>query len=300
LLKNDISSRVKNYWEVTKPKIWYLLVFTAFASAFIASKINGIELDLSLWMLLLASVTAGSAGANTVSSYIDRDIDAMMERTKHRPIPSNRISAKNAMYYGLILVAIALVTSYTINLYAFIFMAFGIFDYVVIYSKLLKRRSRANIILGGFSGGMPALIGYVTVTLTNIEVGVILAALVFLWIPMHIWSLALRLKEDYAKARVPMLPVVNSVSTSTRIIAATTLLMVVFSVILVYTGYFGFIYLVIASVAGVVITLMSVKLLLEPDEVKAWRLFKFSSPYLTILFIAMMVDLVVNISLTTQ
>jgi protoheme IX farnesyltransferase len=300
LLKNDISSRVKNYWEVTKPKIWYLLVFTAFASAFIASKINGIELDLSLWMLLIASVTAGSAGANTVSSYIDRDIDAMMERTKHRPIPSNRISAKNALYYGLILVAIALVTSYTINLYAFIFMAFGIFDYVVIYSKLLKRRSRANIILGGFSGGMPALIGYVTVTLTNIEVGVILAALVFLWIPMHIWSLALRLKEDYAKARVPMLPVVKSVSTSTRIIAATTLLMVVFSVILVYTGYFGFIYLVIASVAGVVITLMSVKLLLEPDEVKAWRLFKFSSPYLTILFVAMMVDLVVNISLTTQ
>jgi len=294
LLKNDISSRVKNYWEVTKPKIWYLLVFTAFASAFIASKINGIELDPLLWILLIASVTAGSAGANTVSSYIDRDIDAIMDRTKHRPIPSNRISAKNALYYGLILVAIALITSYVINLYAFILMAFGIFDYVVVYSKLLKRRSRANIILGGFSGGMPALIGYVTVTLTNIEVGIILAALVFLWIPMHIWSLALRLREDYAKARVPMLPVVNSMSLSTRIIAATTLLMVVFSVMLVYTGYFGFIYLLIASISGAIITLMSVKLLLEPDEMKSWRLFKFSSPYLTILFIAMMVDLVVR------
>ncbi len=294
MLKSDISSRVKNYWEVTKPKIWYLLVFTAFSSAFIASKINGIELDPLLWILLIASVTAGSAGANTVSSYIDRDIDAIMERTKHRPIPSNRICAKNALYYGLILVAIALVTSYTINLYAFIFMTFGIFDYVVIYSKLLKRRSRANIILGGFSGGMPALIGYVTVTLTNIEVGIILAALVFLWIPMHIWSLALRLKEDYAKARVPMLPVVSSMSLSTRIIAATTLLMVVFSVMLVYTGYFGFIYLLIASISGAIITLMSVKLLLEPDEIKAWRLFKFSSPYLTILFIAMMVDLIVK------
>ncbi|MCS6767285.1 MAG: heme o synthase [Candidatus Nitrosocaldus sp.] len=293
MLKSRVGYGVRNYWEVTKPKIWYLLVFTAFASAVIASRISGVDIDVPTWILLLASVTAGSAGANTVSSYIDRDIDAIMERTKHRPIPSKRIDARHALYYGLALIAIALVTSAMINAYALMLMAFGIFDYVIVYSKLLKRRSRSNIVLGGFSGGMPALIGYVAVTTANIEVGVMLAMLVFLWIPMHIWSLALRLREDYRRANVPMLPVVNSVSTSTRVIAATTLLMVAFSIALAYTGYFEYVYIAVAGVMGAIVTVMSIQLLIRPDENKAWRLFKFSSPYLAVLFIAMMVDLLI-------
>ncbi len=294
MLKSTLSNRVKNYWEVTKPKIWYLLVFTAFASAIISAKVNGINPNPLTWLLLIVSVTSGSAGANTVSSYIDRDIDALMERTKNRPIPSGRINAKNALYYGLILVAIALITSYMINIYAFMFMVFGIIDYVVVYSMLLKRRSRSNIILGGFSGGMPALIGYITVTVENIHIGILLAMLVFLWIPMHIWSLALRLKDDYTRARVPMLPVVNSTATATRAIAGTTLLMVLFSVLLIYTEYFGIIYFVVALVFGFIVSLMSVRLLMKPDEYKAWSLFKFSSPYLAILFIAMMIDVLVS------
>jgi len=294
LLKSKLSSRVKNYWEVTKPKIWYLLVFTAFASAVISAQVNGIDPDPLTWMLLITSVIAGSAGANTVSSYIDRDIDAIMERTKNRPIPSGRINAKNALYYGLILVSIALVTSYMINIYVFIFMLFGIVDYVVIYSMLLKRRSRSNIILGGFSGGMPALIGYTAVTLENIHIGILLATLVFLWIPMHIWSLALRLKDDYSRARVPMLPVINGIVTATRAIAGTTLLMVLFSILLIYTNYFGIIYFIVALTFGFIVSLMSIRLLMKPDEHKAWSLFKFSSPYLAILFIAMMIDVLVR------
>lgn len=294
MLKSKLSSRVKDYWEVTKPKVWYLLVFTAFASAVISAKVNGINPDPLTWLLLITSVTAGSAGANTVSSYIDRDIDAIMERTKNRPIPSGRINAKNALYYGLILVSIALVTSYMINIYVFIFMLFGIVDYVVIYSMLLKRRSRSNIILGGFSGGMPALIGYTAVTLENIHIGILLAMLVFLWIPMHIWSLALRLKDDYSRARVPMLPVINGTATATRAIAGTTLLMVLFSILLIYTNYFGIIYFIVALAFGFIVSLMSIRLLIKPDEHKAWSLFKFSSPYLAILFIAMIVDVLVR------
>ncbi len=294
MLKSTLSSRVKDYWEVTKPKVWYLLVFTAFASAVISAKVNGINPDPLTWLLLITSVTAGSAGANTVSSYIDRDIDAIMERTKNRPIPSGRINAKNALYYGLILVAIALITSYMINIYVFIFMLFGIVDYVVIYSMLLKRRSRSNIILGGFSGGMPALIGYTAVTLENVHIGILLAMLVFLWIPMHIWSLALRLKDDYSRAKVPMLPVINGTATATRAIAGTTLLMVLFSILLIYTNYFGIIYFIVALAFGFIVSLMSIRLLIKPDEHKAWSLFKFSSPYLAILFIAMMVDVLVR------
>lgn len=293
LLKSGVGYGIRNYWEVTKPKIWYLLVFTALASAVIASRISGVDAGIATWVLLLASVTAGSAGANTVSSYIDRDIDAIMERTKHRPIPSKRIDAKHALYYGLILIAVAMVTAGMINPYALMLMAFGIFDYVIVYSKLLKRRSSANIVLGGFSGGIPALIGYVSITLAYIEVGIMLALLVFLWIPMHIWSLALRLREDYSRANVPMLPVVKSISTSTRVIAATTLLMVAFSIGLAYTGYFKYLYLIVAGVSGVIVTAMSIQLLLRPDEDKAWRLFKFSSPYLTVLFITMMIDVLI-------
>ncbi len=288
-----MSNDIKAYWEVTKPKIWYLLVFTALASTLIASYINSIEVSWLIYLLVFASVTSGAAGANTLTSYIDRDIDAIMDRTKHRPIPSGKIPPRNALYYGLILVSIALILSWFINIYAFGLMAFGLFDNIIVYSKWLKRRSASNIILGGFSGGAPALIGYVAVTLNNIEIGLILAALVFLWTPTHIWSLALRVRDDYAKAKVPMLPVVMSQQTSIRIIAVATLFMVLFSILPVIWNYFGIVYLIVAVTTGIIISMLSMNLVIKPDEQKSWQLFKFSSPYLAILFIAMAVDAVI-------
>ena len=205
----SIVNTVKNYYELTKPKIWYLLVFTAFGSALTASLLYDIPLSSLTWVLLLGGIAAGSAAADTITGYNDRDIDAIMDRTKDRPIPSGRISPKNALIFGLILTAIALIFSWLINLWAFLLMMFGLFDNIIIYSKWLKRRSQSNIILGGFSGGVPALIGYVTVTTQNIEIGLVMAGLVFLWIPTHIWSLALHVRKDYQKAKVPMLPVVS-------------------------------------------------------------------------------------------
>lgn len=290
LLKTGLGTGVRVYWEVTKPKIWYLLVFTAFMAALIASNVHGIAVSPLTWALLLASVTAGSAAANTLTNYIDRDIDAKMDRTRTRPIPSGRMSAESALYYGFILAGISLGLSYMINVYAFGLMAFGLFDNVIVYSKWLKRRSRSNIILGGFSGGAPALIGYVAVTTSTIELGLVMAGLVFLWIPTHIWSLALHIREDYAKAKVPMLPVVMSESISIRIIASTTLMMVLFSVLPFFMNVFGMIYLVMASVLGAIIIAMSINLLVKPTEKKSWTLFKFSSPYLALLFIGMMID----------
>jgi heme o synthase len=285
-----VGDQIKNYYELTKPKIWYLLVFTAFGAAISASWLFDIPISLTTWILLLGGVAAGSAAADTLTGYNDRDIDAIMDRTKDRPIPSGRISPKNALAFGLVLAAISLIFSWFINIWAFLLMAFGLFDNIIVYSKWLKRTSQYNIILGGFSGGAPALIGYVAVTFQNIEIGFVMAGLVFFWIPTHIWSLALHVKEDYKKAKVPMLPVVSSEIKSVRIIAITTLMMVVFSVIPFFFNQFGLIYLMTAAVFGVVMMILSLWLLIKPSEKTSWLVFKFSSPYLAALFIAFMVD----------
>ena len=285
-----VGNQVRNYYELTKPKIWYLLVFTAFASALTASLLFNVHVPPLTWVLIIGGVAAGSAAADTLTSYNDRDIDAIMERTKARPIPSGRIPPKNALMFGLILAVISLVFAWLINIWAFALMIFGLFDNIIVYSKWLKRRSQTNIILGGFSGGAPALIGYIAVTTQNIEIGLVMAGLVFLWIPTHIWSLALHVKKDYTKARVPMLPVISGERRSVRIIAGTTLMMVVFSILPFFFGQFGHIYLVTASIFGVVMVLLSIWLLIKPSEKASWTVFKFSSPYLTALFVGFMVD----------
>jgi protoheme IX farnesyltransferase len=285
-----VGNRIKNYYELTKPKIWYLLVFTAFGAALTASLLFKIEVTPLQWFLLLTGVAAGSAAADTITGYNDRDIDAIMERTKSRPIPSGRISPRNALIFGLILTTVSLVCAWLINYIALGLMAFGLFDNIIVYSKWLKRRSQANIILGGFSGAAPALIGYVAVTTQNIEIGLVMAALVFFWIPTHIWSLALHVKKDYTKARVPMLPVVVDERTSVRVIAITTLLMVAFSIVPFFLDQFGLIYLITATVFGIVMILLSTWLLVRPSERASWMVFKFSSPYLTALFIAFILD----------
>jgi heme o synthase len=285
-----VGNTVRNYYELTKPKIWYLLVFTTFGSALTASLLFNIPIQPLTWILLIGGVAAGSAAADTLTGYNDRDIDAIMDRTRGRPIPSGRVSPKNALIFGLILTAISLVFSWFINIWTFALMAFGLFDNILVYSKWLKRRSKMNIILGGFSGGAPAMIGYVAVTTQHIEIGLIMAGLVFLWIPTHIWSLALHVKKDYAKAGVPMLPVVYSEKKSVRIIAWTTLIMVVFSILPFFLNQFGLIYLITACIFGVAMIALSIWLLIKPSEKASWIVFKFSSPYLTALFVAFMVD----------
>lgn len=285
-----MSNSVKNYYELTKPKIWYLLVFTAFCAALTASLLFRLPVQPSTWILLIGGVAAGSASADTLTGYNDRDIDAIMDRTRERPIPSGRIAPKNALLFGLILAAISLILAWLINVWTFALMVFGLFDNIIVYSKWLKRKSKANIILGGFSGGAPALIGYVAVTTQNIEIGIVMAALVFLWIPTHIWSLALHVRKDYTKAGIPMLTVVTSEKKSVRIIAITTLIMVMFSILPFFFNQFGLIYLGTASVLGVAMIALSILLLLKPSEKTSWTVFKFSSPYLAGLFIAFIAD----------
>jgi protoheme IX farnesyltransferase len=299
------DSRIKVYYELTKPKIWYLLVFTAFGAAITASNIYSIDISIATWALMIFGVAAGSAAANTLTNYHDRDIDAIMERTKDRPIPSGRITPENARNFGLVLAGISLACAFAISyttsfwqgILAGSFMAFGLADNIFVYSYLLKRRSWTNIILGGFSGGAPAMIGYVAVTTHGLwDLGLVMAALVFVWIPMHIWALTLHFKDDYNKVKVPMLTATRSEGASSRIIAGTTLMMVLFSIVPFFlthedgTAVMGPIYLYTAIASGILMIILSGWVLKKPTEKASWTLFKFSSPYLAVLFIALMVD----------
>ncbi len=277
-----------NYFEVTKPKIWLLLVFTAVGGLIVAS---GRDIPWIIAGITLVAVTLGSAGSNTLTNYLDRDIDAVMNRTRLRPLPTRRIHpASRALYFGLALSLFSLVLAASINLLSFILMFFGIFDNVVIYSRFLKRRSPANIILGGFSGGMPVLIGYAAV---KNEIGVIalfMAALVMVWIPTHIWSLALHSKDDYLKVNVPMLPVIVSEKTAVRVIAVASILMVLFSLLAPLYSPLGLIYIYSALVLGIIILVLSVWLFIKPTKEISWIVFKASSPYLGFIFLALIID----------
>ncbi len=306
LQKQTTSSRVAVYYELTKPKIWYLLVFTAFGAALTASNIYNIPISIETWALMLFSVASGSAAANTLTNYHDRDIDAIMERTKDRPLPSKRIyPAVKARNFGLVLAGISLVLAFAISstttleqgVWATIFIAFALVDNIIVYSYILKRNSRTNIILGGLCGGSPPMIGWVAVSMSDLwTMGLAMAGLVFIWIPMHIWALTLHFKEDYNKVNVPMLTAVQSEKTSARAIALSTVVMVLFSIapffITTQNGenMVGDVYLWTAIASGVLMLGLSVWVTIKPMEKAAWTLFKFSSPYLAVLFIALMVD----------
>jgi len=306
LQKQKSESRIAVYYELTKPKIWYLLVFTAFGAALTASNIYDIEISPATWLLMLFSVAAGSAAANTLTNYHDRDIDAIMERTKGRPLPSKRIyPAVKARNFGLVLAGISLVLAFGISLtttleqgvWATAFIAFGLVNNILVYSYALKRNSRTNIILGGLCGGSPPMIGWVAVSMSDLwTMGLAMAGLVFIWIPMHIWALTLHFKDDYNKVNVPMLTAVQSEKTSARAIAGSTVVMVLFSIAPFFItteggdAMVGSVYLWTAIASGALMIALSIWVIVKPMEKASWTLFKFSSPYLAVLFIALMVD----------
>jgi protoheme IX farnesyltransferase len=289
-LQVTATRTLKNYVEVTKPPIVFLLAFTSLATMIVAWQQTHLAFTPTLIVVAAVAITAASAGCDTLTCYIDRDIDAVMKRTRHRPIPSGRIEPRRALAWGLLLSSAGLILAYSINLLSFIWIALGVIDNVVVYSLFLKRRNPLNIILGGISGGLPAMFGWSAVTNNVSLLPILLAALVVLWIPGHIWSLAIFTKEDYERARVPMLPVVTSLPTALRCIVSTVVLMIPFSVWIYFEGHLSLVYLLIAGVFGAWVLYINLKLFLHPSKELAYRAFKVSSPYLFALFFGMIVD----------
>ncbi|AGL00791.1 heme o synthase [Desulfoscipio gibsoniae] len=279
----------KNYIEVTKPRSVFLLVFTALVAMFLATA----EYTVSMSVLIksLVAITLACSGVNAVSCYVDRDIDAIMERTKRRPIPSGRIAPPvKALVWGLVQFLLALGIAYSLNLAAFVCILMGMLGYVGIYSLLFKRKTAWNIILGGFSGGLPTMFGWMAVSGKLELLPVLLSLLVVLWIPNHIWNLAIFYKDDYRKVGVPMLPVICDTRRTLLYILFTILAMFALSIAMYYVGDMGTFYLVTAIVCGLAITAGNIYLFFAPKQKRAWFLYKLSSPYLFLIFLAMMVD----------
>jgi protoheme IX farnesyltransferase len=214
-----------------------------------------------------------------------------MDRTKGRPLPGKRISPpEKALIWGLFLAALALGLSFLFNPLAAFWMFLGLFDNVVIYSLLAKRRSCTNILLGSISGGMPALFGWAVVQGNVTWTPVLISLLVLTWTPNHIWNLAIRYREDYARANVPMLPVIVSLRRAITLIVMSVVLMVIESLLLGTVGGFGPIYFSVAILGGVASLVGHAYLYRKPTERNAWLMFKLSSLYLALLFTGMMID----------
>ena len=294
-----IKDRILTYYEYTKPKIWYLLVFTSLTATFVAGSVLGTRLSPLRWITAAVAIIAGCAGCNSLTNYNDRDIDAVMNRTRRRPLPSGRISPSNGLRFGLVLIAISMLLSFSLNLLSALWMALGILDNVGVYSLYLKRRSSLNILLGGFSGGLPVMFGWSAATPGPIGsfalLPVLMAGLVFLWIPIHIWFLAVHSKADYQKAGVPMLPVVIGTVPAIRLIVVASMIFFPFSIGVYLLGNFGLIYGLVAVIGGLANLIGSVWVLYKPTETNAWKMFKVSSPYLFVLFTAMIVDVALKL-----
>ena len=275
------------YWQVTKPRLWIMLTYTS-AIGFLASlKVQ--PSSLYVGFLAVAATALGTSGANVITSYLDRDIDGIMRRTDHRPIPSGRIDPPTkALQFGIVLVIASLALLIAAAKYAAAFIGFlGLFDNIIVYSAWLKRRSPLNIILGGFSGGAPVMVGWCVNANPLSPIPLLMAAVVVLWIPSHIWSLALRYRDDYSRAGVPMLPVVVSPKTAIRCVASTSVLMFMFSITLAFIGPFGWVYFAVAGVSGTVLLLLTAWMILKPVGEVAFVLFKYTSPYLALILAAM-------------
>jgi len=271
---------------LVKPRIIPLLVLVAVSSAIIAAR------SIPPYPILLGLLGGGiltSAGALAINSYLEMDIDALMKRTSRRPLPSKRIiPPKRALLLGIsllglgVVVAIALLPSV-----ATLFITLGAIVYVPIYTIWLKPRTTWNIVLGGFAGSCAALAGWYAVTAAEPLVACILAALVFVWTPTHFWSLAVITEEDYSAAGIPMLPSVVGPKRASRLIVLNTLLLIPVSLLfLVYlSGPGGWIYLAGAFIFDGLLLATNIKLFMNPSKDNAWLAFKFSSPYLAVIFI---------------
>lgn len=282
-------ARISKYIEVTKPSTVALLTFTCVGAMVAAGGTQ--ELSLGGWALALLAIMAGCASADTLTCYIDRDIDAVMDRTKGRPLPGKRIHPpEKALLWGIFLGALSLLLAALLHPLALLWMFIGLFDNVVVYSLLAKRRSCTNILLGSVSGGMPALFGWAAVRGDVTWTPILISLLVITWTPNHIWNLAIRYRADYARANVPMLPVVTNLRRAVNLIVMSVVLMVAESILLGLVGEFGWIYLSIAIAGGVVSLIGHVYLHVRPTERNAWLMFKLSSLYLAVVFTGMIVD----------
>jgi protoheme IX farnesyltransferase len=247
----------------------------------------------SPWLVLatLAGGSLAAGSANAINMYLDRDIDEVMVRTRHRPLPAHAISPERALDFGFLLGAISFVLlGSAVNLLAATLATAAIVFYVVVYTMWLKRSTAQNIVIGGAAGAAPVLVGWAAVTGTLAAPAWVLFAIVFVWTPPHFWALAMRFRGDYAAAGVPMLPVVKGDDVTRRQIFAYSLLLFAVSLVLAPVAGMGPIYLGAALLLGGAFAYRALALWRHPTPARAWGVFRFSMLYLATLFGAVATD----------
>jgi protoheme IX farnesyltransferase len=282
--------RLAAYIALTKPRIIELLLVTTLPSMVLASG------GLPRWNLVLTTLLGGTlaaGSANALNCYLDRDIDAVMRRTGHRPLARHEVSPRGALVFGLVLGAVSVVLmAWATNLLAATLTALAIAFYVLVYTLLLKRRTAQNIVWGGAAGCMPVLIGWSAVTGRLAWAPAVLFAVVFFWTPPHFWALAIRYRADYERAGVPMLPVVAEPVTVARRIVLYAWLTVAASLLL-WPLATGWVYGAAAVAAGIALLSAAHRLLTRTKagrDGKPMQLFHLSNSYLALLFVAVAVD----------
>ena len=281
------NAEVGDYLALLKPRVMSLVVFTAFVGLVLAPV--PMHPVMAFTALLCIAVGAGAAGA--LNMWYDADIDARMQRTNARPIPAGRILPGEALGFGLLLAGFSIVIlSLLVNLTAGALLAFTIFFYVVVYTMWLKRWTPQNIVIGGAAGAFPPMIGWAAATGGISPESVLLFLIIFFWTPPHFWALSLYRVEDYARAGIPMLPVVSGERETRRQILIYTLILAPLGVAPWLLGFAGAVYGVIAILSGAAMLGLAIRLLAERSDRAAKHLFAFSILYLFLLFAFLLID----------
>jgi protoheme IX farnesyltransferase len=287
-----VRSRVGAYVALTKPRIIELLLVTTVPTQIVAAR--GLP---SIW-LMVSTVIGGAfaaGGANAINMYVDRDIDRVMKRTQGRPLVTGAVTPRAALTFAIVLEVVAFVWLWAfVNLLSAVLAVAACLFYVFVYTLWLKRTSKQNIVIGGAAGAVPVLIGWSSVTGTLGWAPIVLFGVIFIWTPPHFWALAIKYKDDYSRAEVPMLPsVVSMRATGVRIVAYTIALWAL-TLLFSPVADMGDLYLVSAVVLGAVFVWLTVGLLRKPTTEQAMKVFGYSITYVTLLFAAMAVDQLVR------
>lgn len=290
----DTRPTVRDYFYLTKPGIVLLLLITTVGGMFIAA--GGIPpLHTLLWTFLGGACAAG--GANALNSYVDRDIDPQMSRTSRRPLARNRVPPIHALLFGLTLtVASVLILGFFVNWLSAGLSFIGTIYYAWFYTKVLKRSTPHNIVVGGGAGAIPPMVGWAAVTGGLDLFAFYLFAIIFYWTPPHTWALMLLIKKDYRRVSVPMFPVIFGDTETHRQILLYSILLIILTLLPVITQHLGWPYLIIAALLGGLLLYQSYILLREPSKARARTLYKFSNYYLALLFLAMAIDRIAGFS----
>jgi heme o synthase len=278
----------RDYLSMTKPRVVVLLLLTTLTAMLIAAEQMP---SLTMIGLTLLGGYLAAGGAGVLNCYLDRDIDARMGRTSQRPLPAQRIQPQAALYFGLLLCGLSLVVlGLAANGLTALLAFAGIILYVGVYTRWLKRWTPQNIVWGGAAGALPPLVGWAAVTGELSPLPWLLFAIIFCWTPPHFWALALLRRYDYARADVPMLPVVQGEAATCKQIIRYTLVTFAVTILPFAFGYLGEVYLVVSLALGQFLLAHALHLQRQPTPQHAWQLYKFSLLYLALLFVSMMVD----------